>query len=125
EAMAKGGSVKQSNDPDGIRLAARAAQEIGADIIKTYYTGNIDSFRKVTAGCPVPVLILGGQKTGDISVIFEEVHDSIEAGAAGIAIGRNIWQQGDTKKMVQAMCGLVHENWSAEQALSFVNGSSK
>ena len=125
EAMAKGGSVKQSNDPDGVKLAARAAQEIGADIIKTYYTGSIESFRKVTAGCPVPVLILGGQKTADISVIFKEIHDSIEAGSAGIAIGRNIWQQKDTKKMVQTMCGLVHENWSVEQALDFVNNSSK
>ncbi|NOY08541.1 MAG: fructose-bisphosphate aldolase [Spirochaetes bacterium] len=120
EAMAKGNSVKQSNDPAGIKIAARAAQEIGADIIKTYYTGSKETFSEVTAGCPVPVLILGGQKTSDTAVIFQEVHDAIQAGAEGIAIGRNIWQHGNTRKMVEAMCGIVHEDWSVEKAIEFI-----
>ncbi len=119
EAMAKA-EGKKSNDPEGIRLAARAAQEIGADIVKTYYTGNPDSFRAVVEGCPVPIVILGGEKNDSMKSLFEDVFWSIQAGGAGIAIGRNIWGQGRTLAMIEAMNGLVHENWTVEQALSHV-----
>jgi DhnA family fructose-bisphosphate aldolase class Ia len=62
EAMAEGGDMR-STDPEGVKLAARAAQEIGADVVKCHYTGDPESFRAVVEGCPVPVLILGGEKT--------------------------------------------------------------
>jgi DhnA family fructose-bisphosphate aldolase class Ia len=119
EAMAKM-EGKKSNDPENIRLAARAAQEIGADIVKTYYTGDPDSFRKVVEGCPVPVVILGGEKNDSLSSLFSDVYWSMQAGGAGIAIGRNIWAQGRTRAMVEAMNGLVHSGWTVEQALSHV-----
>ena len=119
EAMAKQ-EGKKSNDPEGITLAARAAQEIGADIVKTYYTGDQDSFRAVVEGCPVPIVILGGAKSESMEGLFSEVYDSLQAGGAGIAIGRNIWQQGRTRVMVEAMVGLVHENWTVAQALKHV-----
>jgi DhnA family fructose-bisphosphate aldolase class Ia len=115
EAMAKG-EGKKANDPEGIKLAARAAQEIGADIVKTYYTGDPDSFRAVVAGCPAPIVILGGEKNDSLESLFRDVYDSIQAGGAGIAIGRNIWAQGNTRAMVEAMVGIVHEGWTAEQA---------
>ena len=66
EAMAKAKDLK-STDPEGVKLAARAAQEIGADIVKSYYTGDPESFRSVVEGCPAPVVILGGEKTDDRS----------------------------------------------------------
>lgn len=119
EAMAKM-EGKKSNDPENIRLAARAAQEIGADIVKTYYTGDPDSFRKVVEGCPVPVVILGGEKNDSLASLFSDVYWSVQAGGAGIAIGRNIWAQGRTRAMVEAMNGLVHSGWTVEQALSHV-----
>ncbi|MFZ2636263.1 MAG: hypothetical protein WBH97_05525 [Rectinemataceae bacterium] len=119
EAMAKA-EGKKSNDADGIRLAARAAQEIGADIVKTYYTGDPDSFRLVVEGCPVPIVILGGEKNDSLKSLFEDVYWSIQAGGAGIAIGRNIWGQGRTRAMIEAMNGLVHAGWTADQALSHV-----
>ncbi len=117
EAMAKGKDMK-SADPDGIKLASRAAQEIGADIVKTYYTGNPDSFRQVVEGCPVPVLVLGGEKMDTLEEVFATVHGSLSAGAAGVAIGRNIWQHPQPKAMVEAMVGLVHEGWTVKQALA-------
>ncbi len=119
EAMAKGKEMK-SADPRGIALASRAAQEIGADIVKTYYTGSPESFHEVVEGCPVPIVILGGEKADTIEQVFADVHGSIEAGGRGIAIGRNIWQQGNTQSMVEAMVGLVHEGWTVKQALAHV-----
>ena len=107
EAMAKV-EGKKANDPESIKLAARAAQEIGADIVKTHYTGDPESFRAVVEGCPAPILILGGEKS-DLEGLFEEVYQSLQAGGAGVAIGRNIWGQGNTKAMIEAMAGLVHE----------------
>jgi DhnA family fructose-bisphosphate aldolase class Ia len=117
EAMAKGRELKPE-DPEGIKLASRAAQEIGADIVKTYYTGDPASFREVIEGCPVPVVILGGEKMDSLQEMFQAVHDSLQAGAAGTAIGRNIWQHSDPQAMVEAMVGMVHEGWSVKQALA-------
>ncbi len=119
EAMAKGKDMK-STDPKGVKLASRAAQEIGADIVKTYYTGDPDSFRDVVEGCPVPIVILGGEKTDTLEDVFSDVFYSIQAGGKGIAIGRNIWQHERTQAVVEAMVGLVHENWSVKQALNHV-----
>ena len=117
EAMARGKDMKPTDLP-GVKLAARAAQEIGADIVKSYYTGDPDSFREVVEGCPVPIVILGGEKTESLEQVFTEVHDSLQAGAAGVAIGRNIWQHANPRAMVEAMVGLVHEGWTVQQALA-------
>ncbi len=109
-----------SGDPKGTLLAAGAAQEIGADFVKTCYTGDPESFHKVVEGCPVPVVVLGGEKTETIEQVFSLVHASIEAGGKGIAIGRNMWEHGKTKAMVEAMVGIVHEGWTVKQALAHV-----
>lgn len=121
EAMAQGAifgkPLEGKADPNGIAMAARMAQELGADMIKTFYTGSPETFAKVVAGCPVPVVILGGEKTENDEQLFHSIRDSVDSGGAGIAIGRNIWQGGRTCPMVEAMVGLVHENWTVEQAL--------
>jgi DhnA family fructose-bisphosphate aldolase class Ia len=116
EAMARGRDVGPA-EMGGLKLAARAAQEIGADIVKLLYTGGRDSFRTVVEGCPAPVVILGGKKMDSIKNVFKDVYDSLQAGAAGIAIGRNIWQHDNIKAVVEAMVGLVHEQCSVKQAL--------
>jgi DhnA family fructose-bisphosphate aldolase class Ia len=123
EAMAKAKDLK-STDPQGVKLAARAAQEIGADIVKSYYTGDPESFRSVVEGCPAPVVILGGEKTEDLGQVFAEVYDSLQAGGAGIAIGRNIWQHANPRAVVEAMVGLVHEDWSVKQAVKHCSAGS-
>lgn len=124
EAMAKGSlygnPLKGSADPSGIQVASRMAQELGADIIKTYYTGSPETFKKVVEGCPIPIVILGGEKTEDEEALFKTIIESLEAGGAGVAIGRNIWQGGRTKKMTRAIVGIVHEAWTLEQALLHV-----
>ena len=97
-----------------------AAAEIGADIVKTYYTGDPDSFAEVVAGCMVPVVILGGAKSNSIEDVFSDVYFSIQAGGSGIAIGRNIWQHKNTRAMIEAMAGVVHEGWSVKQAMAYI-----
>lgn len=123
EAMAKGtmkGEKFASNDPHAIRMVARMAAEIGADLVKTYYTGTQDSFAKVVEGCPVPIVILGGAKTDSIRQVFQDIHDSLEAGGRGIAVGRNIWEQDNLDSMLDAVNGLVHGHWSVDQACDTV-----
>lgn len=119
EAMAKGKDLP-STDPGGVKLASRAAAEIGADIIKTYYTGDPDSFAEVVDGALVPIVILGGARTDSIEAVFNDVFQSIQAGGSGIAIGRNIWQHSNTRAMIEAMAGLVHEGWTVKQALAHI-----
>jgi DhnA family fructose-bisphosphate aldolase class Ia len=118
EAMAARGKDLKSSDPEGIKLASRAAQEIGADIVKTYYTGDPDSFRQVVEGCPAPIVVLGGERMNTVEELFAAVEGSLQAGAAGVAIGRNIWQHPNPRAMVEAMVGVVHEGWSAKQAVA-------
>ncbi|MBT3275367.1 MAG: fructose-bisphosphate aldolase [Spirochaetales bacterium] len=119
EAMAIGKDLGKA-DPRGIKLAARAAAEVGADIVKTYYTGDPDSFHEVVKGCPVPIVVLGGEKSDSVEIVFKDVHGAMQAGAKGLAIGRNIWQHENTRGMIEAMAGLVHENWTVAQAMTHV-----
>ncbi|MBL8130834.1 MAG: fructose-bisphosphate aldolase [Anaerolineae bacterium] len=91
-----------------IVLAARIGAELGADIIKTKYTGTPDEYREVIETCYTPVLVLGGSAKAP-DALFSEIRDSLRAGAAGVAIGRNIWQaedvEGTTRRMVSAVHG--------------------
>ncbi|MDR0388019.1 MAG: hypothetical protein LBH57_08280 [Treponema sp.] len=125
EAMPTGTIDKKNfpaNDPDGIRMAARMAAEIGADLVKTYYTGSPESFSRVTAACPVPVVILGGAKTGTIEEVFQDIAGALASGGAGIAMGRNIWGFPNLAATVEAVRGMVHSGWTVKQALERVRG---
>jgi DhnA family fructose-bisphosphate aldolase class Ia len=120
EAMAKGTINKEkfpANDPEGIRMAARMAAEIGAELVKTYYTGSPESFARVTSACPVPVVILGGAKTDSPEGVFQDIAGSLASGGAGIAMGRNIWGFPNLAAMLEAVKGMVHSSWTVKQAL--------
>jgi DhnA family fructose-bisphosphate aldolase class Ia len=117
EALPKAEGLKP-NDPGALLLAARAAQELGADIVKTRYSGDGESFSRIVAGCPAPVLILGGEHQGDLGAVFREVRESIDSGGAGVAMGRNVWQGGKAQAVTEALCGLIHESWTVAQALA-------
>ncbi|MDR0910614.1 MAG: hypothetical protein LBM77_12725 [Spirochaetaceae bacterium] len=123
EAMGQGslgGKELAKNDPEGTKMAARMAAEIGADMVKTNYTGSPEHFAKVVEGCPVPIVILGGEKD-PIEHVFQVIHDSIMAGGKGIAMGRNIWGYPKLAEMLDAVNGLVHKNWPVEKALELLN----
>jgi DhnA family fructose-bisphosphate aldolase class Ia len=102
--------------------ACRIAFEHGADIVKTYYTGSVETFRKVVAGCPAPVLIAGGPKLPDHAAVLQMVADSLAAGGKGVVLGRNIWQHPDPAAMVRALKAVIHDGASAREAAEMLPG---
>ena len=118
----RGEKIKDEYDPQVIRHVARLGAEMGADIVKVSYTGSVESFRQVVTGCPVPVVIAGGPKMSSDREILEMVKGAVDAGGAGVSIGRNVFQHRDPSRMVGAISLLVHENAGLEEALSFLQG---
>ncbi len=116
----RGPKIKDPHDVDVVAHAARLGAELGADIIKTNYTGNIESFKHVVDCCHVPVIIAGGPKMGTDIEILQMVSDSVSAGGAGLSIGRNVFQHDYPAKMVKTLCGIVHRGVSVEQALKLL-----
>jgi predicted phospho-2-dehydro-3-deoxyheptonate aldolase len=118
----RGRKVKDEYDVNHVKHAARVAAELGADIVKVVYTGSTESFREVTSGCPVPVVIAGGQKMDTDRAILEMVAGALDAGAAGVSIGRNAFQHETPDKILRAIGGIVHENASLDDALAILEG---
>jgi fructose-bisphosphate aldolase / 2-amino-3,7-dideoxy-D-threo-hept-6-ulosonate synthase len=111
-----------TDDPkseDMVKLAARIGAELGADIIKTYYTGNKESFARVCASVPVPVVIAGGGKSSDKEA-FTIVRDVIDAGGAGVTFGRKVFQHEKRVQFIKALGALIHEGVSVKEALAIM-----
>jgi DhnA family fructose-bisphosphate aldolase class Ia len=104
-------------DVDSVKVAARMGAEFGADFIKTCYTGSEVTFREVVEVCPVPVVIMGGAKMDDDRSVLEIVRGAIDAGGAGVAFGRNIFQHRSPTTITRAIAKIIHEGASVEEAL--------
>lgn len=113
----RGEKIENQFDAEVVAHAARAGAELGADIIKTNFTETISSFRKVTRGCPVPVVIAGGPKADSDEEILEMASNSIRAGGSGVSIGRNVFQHEKPEGMVRALTKIVHQGASVEEAV--------
>lgn len=102
-----------------IGFAMRMAAELGADVVKTAYpTGaTVEQFRALVDACFVPVIVLGGSPMGDDRALLTMVRNALDAGAVGIAIGRNVWQHPTPKRIAAALEAVVHEDASVESAL--------
>jgi len=116
----RGPKIADPFDPNVVAHCARVAVELGADIVKVPYTGDMDSFSHVVDACCVPVVIAGGPKVDSSREFIQMVHDSVRAGGAGLSVGRNIFQHVRTTQMVKALRGVVHEDWDVEQAMEVV-----
>lgn len=106
-------SGKELKTLDHIARGARIACEIGCDFMKI---GFAPGFERVVQETFVPLIVLGGAKTDDIRVFFASIREAMDAGASGVAIGRNIWGAGNTVGMTRALAAIVHENAGAEEA---------
>jgi DhnA family fructose-bisphosphate aldolase class Ia len=99
--------MPSADDPfnaQAIAHAARIGFELGADIVKTNYCGDVDAFRHVVASSPVPILVAGGPKREEGGAEgMHMVREIVEAGAAGVAIGRRVWQSEDPERTVRAI----------------------
>ncbi len=118
----RGPKIKDEFDVENVKHAARVGAELGADIIKVPYTGGVESFREVVEGCPVPVVIAGGAKMDSDEDIFRMVEGALKADAAGVSIGRNAFQHERPDKMVSALCKMVHEGASVDEAVAILKG---
>ena len=118
----RGAKIKDEYDVNNVKHAARVGAELGADIVKVVYTGSVESFTEVVQGCPVPVVIAGCAKMDSDEDIFKMVSGALEAGAAGVSIGRNAFQHKDPAKMVQALSRVVHNNADVKEAVKTLQG---
>jgi fructose-bisphosphate aldolase/2-amino-3,7-dideoxy-D-threo-hept-6-ulosonate synthase len=114
----RGPRVASEHDAEYVKHAARVGAELGADIVKTNYTGDIDSFKEVVDGCPVPVVIAGGPQMETEEDLLQMIHDSLEAGGRGVAIGRNVFQSEDPVVTVSKISRIVHGGETVEEVLN-------
>ncbi len=117
---ARGPKVKDEYDPDVVAHCARVGTELGADVVKVNYTGDPETFSHVTDACCIPVVIAGGPKLDSTEAFLRMVRDSVDAGGAGLSVGRNIFQHDDPTNLVRALAAVVHEDYSVEQALEML-----
>jgi len=118
----RGPKIKNEYDVENVKHAARVAAELGADIVKVPYTGSSESFAQVIEGCPLPVVIAGGEKMESDQEIFQMVEGALKAGAVGLSVGRNAFQHKTPDKMVKALSKMVHEGASVQQAIETLKG---
>jgi len=103
-------------DAKYFRLATRICAELGAQMVKTYYVPQ--GFETVTAGCPVPIVMAGGKKLPELEALTM-AYRAVQEGAAGVDMGRNIFQSESPVAMLQAVRKVVHEAMKPEFALEF------
>ena len=96
-----------------LALASRIAAEHGADISKTYYVPG--HFDKVVGGCPIPIVLAGGQKVPEAEAL-QFSYNAVQDGAVGVDMGRNIFQSESPVAMIRAVRAVVHEGKTPEQA---------
>jgi len=123
EPMARGRRIQQDKyNPEYVKLHVRMAAELGADLIKTDYTGDPDTFRQVVRGCPVPVVIAGGPKLETEEDALRMAAEALEAGAIGVVYGRNVIQARNPQRMTEALRMLILEKATLEEAIKVLKG---
>ena len=114
-AYARGPDV-EGDDPEALGQAVRLAEELGADVVKTGYSGDAESFERVVESTRLPVVIAGGSKGTDRETV-EMVRGAMDANAAGVSMGRSIFQHDDPEAITRAVAGVIHDDLEVEDAL--------
>jgi class I fructose-bisphosphate aldolase len=117
----RGQFVPNDTDPTIVAYGARVGLELGADILKVKYTGSVDTFRRVVqmAG-RAKVVCAGGLKT-DPQTFLQQTHDILDAGACGVAVGRNVWQSGNPDGVAKALEAMIYNNATVSKALEVLS----
>ena len=114
-AYVRGHDVDAS-DPEVVAHAVRLAEELGADVVKTGYTGDPESFEPVVEATALPVVIAGGSRGTDRETV-SMVRGAMDAGAAGVSMGRSIFQHDDPEAIAAAVAAIVHDDASPDEAI--------
>jgi len=122
EALPRGLGQPDAYTVSAVTFAARLAAELGADVVKVPYptNGSVDDFKRIVDSTFVPVVILGGAAMNDDAGLLKMVEDAMTAGAAGIAVGRNVWQHSNPAAMARSLHAVVHHDLSALEALALL-----
>ena len=116
----RGENIKDPYDPETLAHAVRLGAELGSDIIKTNYTGDEKTFEKVVEASTKPVIMAGGPKTETLEEFFNMIYGAYCAGAAGVAIGRNVFTRENPGSMVEAIAAIFLENATVKEALEII-----
>ena len=108
ESVLWGTRIENKKDPEMLAFGARMAVELGADAIKTEYTGDPATMRDIIESCPAPVLLLGGTRTDDPEALWQGTRNAIEVGAKGVIYGRNVWQNDDPIAVSRRLREIIH-----------------
>jgi fructose-bisphosphate aldolase/2-amino-3,7-dideoxy-D-threo-hept-6-ulosonate synthase len=114
-SYARGPGIDE-HDAESLGHAVRLAEELGADVVKTAYSGDAESFEHVVESTRLPVVIAGGAPEGDKATL-EAVRGAMDAGGAGVSIGRSVFQHDDPEAIARAVTSVVHDDMAAEDAL--------
>lgn len=118
EPIPGGFGKPELHNPDRVAAGARIAAESGADVIKTFYPGSPELMQRLTEYAMVPVIILGGSKKDSVRDLYQEVYDAVVlGGAAGVAIGNNIWRDPDPAGITRGLAAIIHGNATVDEAL--------
>jgi fructose-bisphosphate aldolase / 2-amino-3,7-dideoxy-D-threo-hept-6-ulosonate synthase len=101
---------------DYLKRSARLSEELGADIVKSNWTGSVESFREIVKCVQVPVVVAGGSKESDRDLLTK-IDLALQAGARGCSVGRNIFQHENPETMARAISKVVHRHASVDEAL--------
>jgi class I fructose-bisphosphate aldolase len=95
-------------DPEVLALSCRVAAELGADLVKCIHPGRVEALEQIIQGCPVPVLVAGGARADKVDEAYGRARSAIQAGAAGLVYGRNIYEAADPAAELDRYLGIVH-----------------
>ena len=104
----RGPKIRDEHSQEVVSHAVRLGYELGADIVQTNYTGDVEGFRNIVNSVRVPIVVAGGPKANRASDCLRTVYESIKAGARGVSIGRNVFQHHDPTAMTRAIGEIVH-----------------
>ena len=108
--------IAQGDITGGIAHAARVAWELGCDVVKVPWTGDINSFKLVCQAVPIPVLISGGPRGISFTDLLQIVELAISAGGSGVCIGRQVFGSDDPESCIRALRAIVHDSSTADEA---------
>ncbi len=117
----RGEKIKDEYEASVVKHAARLGCEMGADIVKVSYTGSPSTFQQVVEGTSIPVVIAGGPRMNTDKEILEAAKGAMEAGGAGLSVGRNIFQHHSPRGMTEALSTIV-KGASVEEAERILKG---
>ncbi|MFG2563327.1 2-amino-3,7-dideoxy-D-threo-hept-6-ulosonate synthase [Streptomyces sp. NPDC048496] len=106
---ARGPQISDSRAPELVAHAASLAADLGADVVKTDYAGTPEQMADVVRACPIPVIVAGGPRSAETDAVLAHVSDALRGGAAGVAMGRNVFQADRPGWMAAEIARLVHE----------------